>query len=84
MIRLRLQFMKKIKLKKLFNDEEIRIEHFVQVGGRLETIEIDGVEYEAGGSIIHEKNLYMKRFVDELGERFNSFDSNDKNFLLQV
>ena len=28
---------------------------------------IDGNEYEAGGSIIHEKNLYMKRFADELG-----------------
>lgn len=32
---------------------------------------IDGHEYEAGGSIIHEKNLYMKRFTDELGEQKN-------------
>jgi hypothetical protein len=31
-------------------------------------VNIDGNEYEAGGSIIHEKNLYMKRFADELGE----------------
>lgn len=38
-----------------------------QVGGRLKTVEINGNEYEAGGSVIHEKNLYMKRFADELG-----------------
>ncbi len=29
---------------------------------------INGNEYEAGGSIIHEKNLYMRRFADELGK----------------
>jgi hypothetical protein len=34
----------------------------------LKTVNIDGNEYEAGGSVIHEKNLYMKRFADELGE----------------
>ncbi|UJR30718.1 hypothetical protein I4U23_018238 [Adineta vaga] len=38
-----------------------------QIGGRLKTVNIDGNEYEAGGSILHEKNLYMKRFTDELG-----------------
>jgi hypothetical protein len=31
-------------------------------------VNINGNEYEAGGSIIHEKNLYMKRFADELGK----------------
>lgn len=40
---------------------------YLQVGGRLKTVHIDGNEYEAGGSIIHDKNLYMKRLVEELG-----------------
>jgi len=31
-------------------------------------VDINGNGYEAGGSIIHEKNLYMKRFADELGK----------------
>lgn len=38
------------------------------VGGRLDTLDIEGVAYEAGGSVIHPLNLHMKHFVKELGE----------------
>ncbi|CAF1404670.1 unnamed protein product [Adineta steineri] len=60
-------------LKYYLNDSvAITIYESNQIGGRLKTINIDGDEYEAGGSIIHEKNLYMKRFADELGlEKLN-------------
>ena len=44
------------------------IDRGFQVGGRLRNVPINGDEYEAGGSVIHEMNLYMKRFADELGE----------------
>ncbi|XP_067388457.1 prenylcysteine oxidase 1 [Emydura macquarii macquarii] len=37
------------------------------VGGRLATINVEGKDYEAGGSIIHPLNLHMKHFVKELG-----------------
>ncbi|CAF1168096.1 unnamed protein product [Rotaria magnacalcarata] len=55
-------------LKYYLNDSvAITIYESDQVGGRLRTLNIDEVEYEAGGTIIHDKNLYMKRLVDELG-----------------
>lgn len=38
-----------------------------EVGGRLATVNIQGREYEAGGSVIHPLNLHMKRFVKDLG-----------------
>ncbi|NXN95602.1 PCYOX oxidase, partial [Rhinopomastus cyanomelas] len=38
-----------------------------QVGGRLATLEVEGVSYEAGGSVLHPLNLHMKHFVKELG-----------------
>lgn len=38
------------------------------IGGRLATIKIDKDEIEAGGEIIHPKNMYMQRFVELLGE----------------
>ncbi|XP_053574137.1 prenylcysteine oxidase 1 [Bombina bombina] len=38
-----------------------------EVGGRLATVEIEGSQYEAGGSVIHPLNLHMKTFVKELG-----------------
>lgn len=38
-----------------------------EVGGRLATLEVQGHDYEAGGSVIHPLNLHMKRFVKELG-----------------
>ncbi|KAM6341860.1 prenylcysteine oxidase 1 [Podargus strigoides] len=37
------------------------------VGGRLATLEVEGVAYEAGGSVLHPLNLHMKHFVKELG-----------------
>ena len=37
------------------------------VGGRLATIQVGGVDVEAGGTIIHETNRYMAGFVDDLG-----------------
>ncbi|CAF1145595.1 unnamed protein product [Adineta ricciae] len=55
-------------LKHYLNDSvAITIYESGQTGGRLKTVNVDGNEYEAGGSIIHDKNLYMKRFTDELG-----------------
>jgi len=38
-----------------------------EVGGRLATINLDSKLYEAGGSIIHEKNAYMVNFTNLLG-----------------
>jgi hypothetical protein len=46
-------------------------------------VNIDGDEYEAGGSIIHEKNLYMKRFTEELGEKIFLFKLKRK-YLLKI
>uniref|UniRef100_A0A8C0UCX2 Prenylcysteine oxidase 1 n=1 Tax=Cyanistes caeruleus TaxID=156563 RepID=A0A8C0UCX2_CYACU len=37
------------------------------VGGRLDTLDVEGDAYEAGGSVIHPLNLHMKHFVKELG-----------------
>ena len=41
----------------------------------MKSININDDEYEAGGSIIHEKNLYMKRFADELGKISRSLNN---------
>ncbi|PAA83680.1 hypothetical protein BOX15_Mlig022525g2, partial [Macrostomum lignano] len=37
------------------------------VGGRLGVANFDGRKFESGGSIIHDKNLYMRHFADVLG-----------------
>ncbi len=37
------------------------------IGGRLDVLEVGGVEVEAGGTIIHDTNRYMRRFLGELG-----------------
>uniref|UniRef100_W5U6S8 Prenylcysteine oxidase 1 n=1 Tax=Ictalurus punctatus TaxID=7998 RepID=W5U6S8_ICTPU len=42
------------------------------VGGRLATENIDGRDYEMGGSVIHPLNLHMKHFVDRLGLSFRA------------
>ncbi|NWS36828.1 PCYOX oxidase, partial [Polioptila caerulea] len=42
------------------------------VGGRLDTLDVEGAAYEAGGSVIHPLNLHMKHFVKELGLSVNS------------
>ncbi|XP_062227280.1 farnesylcysteine lyase [Phragmites australis] len=38
-----------------------------KVGGRLGTVAIAGDHFEAGGSIIHPRNLHARRFADLLG-----------------
>ena len=38
------------------------------IGGRLATVVIGDNEYEAGGSLIHPKNLYMVNFTKILGK----------------
>ncbi|XP_066495505.1 prenylcysteine oxidase 1-like [Tiliqua scincoides] len=38
-----------------------------EVGGRLATLNLEGQDYEAGGSILHPLNLHMKHFVKDLG-----------------
>ncbi|KAL6651686.1 hypothetical protein ACP70R_010611 [Stipagrostis hirtigluma subsp. patula] len=38
-----------------------------RVGGRLATVAIAGDHFEAGGSIIHPRNLHARRFADLLG-----------------
>ncbi|KAG5308441.1 PCYXL protein, partial [Acromyrmex insinuator] len=49
------------------------------IGGRLATVKIDKDEVEAGGSIIHSKNMYMQRFVKLLGLEKSS-SSSDETF----
>ncbi|XP_028399919.1 prenylcysteine oxidase-like [Dendronephthya gigantea] len=43
-----------------------------RVGGRLATVDISGETFESGGSIIHPRNLYMKKFVEYLGLERNT------------
>ncbi|XP_008469642.1 prenylcysteine oxidase-like [Diaphorina citri] len=38
-----------------------------EIGGRLATAKVDDFDYETGGSIIHEDNLYVQRFMKEFG-----------------
>eukprot|EP00095_Tigriopus_kingsejongensis_P003541 maker-scaffold106_size358372-snap-gene-2.30 protein:Tk03541 transcript:maker-scaffold106_size358372-snap-gene-2.30-mRNA-1 annotation:"prenylcysteine oxidase" len=38
-----------------------------ELGGRMATVEIGGLEYESGGSIIHSQNQEMAAFVKTLG-----------------
>ncbi|XP_030407802.1 prenylcysteine oxidase 1 [Gopherus evgoodei] len=49
--------------------KDVQIDVFEKgtVGGRLATINVEGKDYEAGGSIIHPLNLHMKHFIKELG-----------------
>lgn len=42
-------------------------ERLDRVGGRLATVTVAGDEFEAGGSIIHPRNLHVRRFADLLG-----------------
>ena len=41
------------------------------VGGRLATVNIEGRQYESGGSIIHPANAYMLNFTNMLGRFFH-------------
>ncbi|XP_040378835.1 farnesylcysteine lyase isoform X1 [Oryza brachyantha] len=42
-------------------------ERRAKVGGRLATVTVAGDDFEAGGSIIHPRNLHVRRFADLLG-----------------
>ncbi|XP_032672865.1 prenylcysteine oxidase-like isoform X2 [Odontomachus brunneus] len=46
---------------------EIDLYEARHVGGRLATVTIGNNTYEAGGSIIHPRNMYMQKFVKLLG-----------------
>ncbi|XP_063304724.1 prenylcysteine oxidase 1-like [Pelobates fuscus] len=52
---------------KFGKDVQIDVFEKGQVGGRMATIDMDGAEYEAGGSVLHPLNLHMKSFAKELG-----------------
>ncbi|XP_003484501.1 prenylcysteine oxidase isoform X1 [Bombus impatiens] len=55
-------------LTELFNNNlNIDLYEAKIIGGRLATIKVDGNEFEAGGSIIHPQNKYMRDFVELLG-----------------
>jgi len=43
------------------------------IGGRLATINIQGYEYETGGSILHPRNRYMKQFLQHFGNFYIIF-----------
>ncbi|KAM9069742.1 prenylcysteine oxidase 1 isoform X1 [Sarcophilus harrisii] len=51
---------------KFGKDVKIHVFERGKVGGRLATVNVEGQDYEAGGSVIHPLNLHMKRFVKEL------------------
>ncbi|XP_076451086.1 prenylcysteine oxidase 1-like [Babylonia areolata] len=55
-------------LRQAFGDKlQVDIFEGERVGGRLAVINIDGQEYEAGGSIIHPRNQYMVNFTQSFG-----------------
>ncbi|KAL6433410.1 hypothetical protein ACFW04_006511 [Cataglyphis niger] len=65
-------------LTELFNGSlKIDLYEAKTIGGRLATVKIDNNEVEAGGSIIHPKNMYMQKFVNLLGLERN-FPSEQK------
>ncbi|XP_050523354.1 prenylcysteine oxidase 1-like [Daktulosphaira vitifoliae] len=56
-------------LKEMFN-EQVNIDLYEgnTIGGRIATVTLnDGNMYEAGGSVIHDRNRYMSNFVDITG-----------------
>ncbi|CAL5070964.1 unnamed protein product [Urochloa decumbens] len=62
-----------------------------KVGGRLATVDIAGDRFEAGGSIIHPRNLHARRFADFLGLAVKAGGDDDwlgiwdgKNFVFQT
>ncbi|KAF0895635.1 hypothetical protein E2562_013930 [Oryza meyeriana var. granulata] len=51
-----------------FSGGQLRVfERCAKVGGRLATVTVAGEDFEAGGSIIHPRNLHVRRFADLLG-----------------
>lgn len=37
------------------------------VGGRMATVNIQGYDFETGGSVLHPRNKYMKQFAEQFG-----------------
>jgi prenylcysteine oxidase/farnesylcysteine lyase len=37
------------------------------VGGRMATVNIQGYDFETGGSVLHPRNRYMKQFAEQFG-----------------
>lgn len=75
-------------LREEFGDRiEIVIYEKDRIGGRLATVEVGGRFYEAGGSVIHPRNRYMKNLTRSLGlevaddfpiqETFGLYDGQD-------
>ncbi|KAL8611776.1 hypothetical protein ACOMHN_009458 [Nucella lapillus] len=55
-------------LRQVFGDKlQVDVFEAERVGGRLAVINIDGQEYEAGGTIIHPRNQYMVNFTRLFG-----------------
>lgn len=60
--------------------------------GRVTTIQVAGNEFEAGGSILHPRNQYMKNFTELLGLKRSDADPtnggfgifNGENFVIQI
>ncbi|XP_020182663.1 farnesylcysteine lyase [Aegilops tauschii subsp. strangulata] len=52
-----------------------------RVGGRLATVTVAGEVFEAGGSIIHPRNLHVRRFADLLGLAAKTGGDNDEDWL---
>ena len=62
-------------LRELFGDNvDLDIFEKGQVGGRLATVKISDHYYNAGGSIIHPKNMYMVNFTEMLGKYIAVFE----------
>ena len=49
-----------------------------KVGGRMAVVEMDGEAFEAGASIVHDSNKYIKEFCDMGGKQLTNY------FLLQT
>lgn len=60
-------------LKSLFGVSGASVDVFEKgkIGGRLALVKIGKEEYESGGSIIHDKNKYMRDFMKMLGMYHN-------------
>jgi prenylcysteine oxidase/farnesylcysteine lyase len=48
-----------------------------RVGGRMSVVELEGDTFEAGGSVIHPKNLHAVKFVELLGLNRTSNDDEE-------
>jgi hypothetical protein len=56
-------------LRELFGPNGAQIDLYEpnKIGGRLSVIEVNGRDYEVGGSVIHPRNKYMVEFLRILG-----------------